>query len=83
MSQGRGNIERETKREKMDFCLRETPRFEFKSTRICEALFDVAKCQRKRCRIERDSQGEQGGKGKEEEKKVSEERAKCCCIQDK
>ena len=53
MSQGRGNIEHETKREKMDFCLRETPRFEFKSTRICEALFDVAKCQRKRCRIER------------------------------
>ena len=62
----------------MDFCLRETPRFEFKSTRICEALFDVGKCQRKRCRIERDSQGEQGGKGKEEEKKVSEERANCC-----
>ena len=57
MSQGRGNIERETKREKMDFFLegnarRETPRFEFKSTRICEALFDVAKCQRNRCRIE-------------------------------
>ena len=27
-----------------------------KSRKICEALFYVAKCQRKRCHIERDSQ---------------------------
>ena len=27
-----------------------------KSRKICEAFFYVAKCQRKRCRIERDSQ---------------------------
>ena len=48
-----------------------------KSKRICEALFDVAKFQRKKCHIERNSQGELHGKEKEEEK-----RAKCCYLQE-
>ena len=44
-----------------------------KSRRICEVLLDVAKFQRKRCRIERDIQGELRVKEKEEEKKAIEE----------
>ena len=48
-----------------------------KSRRICETLFDVPKFQRKRCHIEKDSQGELCGKEKEEEKKVKEKWAKC------
>ena len=48
-----------------------------KSKRICEALFDVAKFQRKKCHIERNSQGELHGKEKEEEK-----RAKCYYLQE-
>ena len=45
-----------------------------KSRKICEVLFDVAKWQRKRRCIERDSQGEQREKEKEWEKNTREER---------